>query len=435
MKNKNKNKNRVLKTCLTALAFSVAGLANATNGFVMSDDDMLTYSVISGGAVNIAAQPAHSTTPNVGGHLAGQAAVTIGAFTTVNDIYAGAAVTTGAWSKVEQIYAGAAAGVGANAFAQDVNAGAAVVVGAGGAVGVISAGAAITLGAGSTYYSTPIDAVVTEGAGSGQTNSQPDYVDGGGIVDAVKMQAAMDAINLKLNSNQVGNNPVETYTDLSDQYIGDGNDTTIYFSAINLQANTTLTIDGNVTVITSEAMTMGAGAEIVLLDDAQVTWILGGPLNLGAGSKFSGETYVNGAVSGATSDIECGNLYATGEVSVRSVEPVACLPPRTLDSNGIAVCRIWPDIAVWKEWNIAAHSMVLLPGPIRAPLTVGQRFDGRLTNDGHIQFRTFKFGGSLPVLVALLFTPQGGMVSNVLSYAPMFEVEACVADFNSLFGF
>jgi hypothetical protein len=204
-----------------------------------------------------------------------------------------------------------------------------VVVGAGGAVGVISAGAAITLGAGSTYYSTPIDAVVTEGAGSGPINSQPVYVDGGGIVDTVNMQAAMDAINLKLNSNQVGNNLVETYTDLSDQSIGDGGDTTIYFSAINLQANTELEIRGNVTVITSEAMTMGAGAEIKLEEGAQVTWILGGSLNLGAGSTFSGETYVKGAVNGATSDVECGNLYASGAVSIRTIgntceRPILC---------------------------------------------------------------------------------------------------------------
>jgi hypothetical protein len=50
-----------------------------------------------------------------------------------------------------------------------------------------------------------------------------------------------------------------------------------------------------------------------------VTWIFGGSLNLGAGSTFSGETYVNVSVYGATSDVQCGNLYATGAVSVRSI--------------------------------------------------------------------------------------------------------------------
>jgi hypothetical protein len=315
-------KNRVLKTCLTALALSVAGLATA------EPIDLLTYSVISGGAVNIAAQPDYVTAPNVGGHLAGQAAVTIGAFTTVNDIYAGAAVTTGASSRVKQIYAGAAAGVGANAYAQDVDAGAAVVVGAGGAVGDISAGAAITLGAGSTYYSTPIDAVVTEGAGSMVVSPENGgYTDDGVIVIAADLNAAMEAINAKFVDNPVDVNEVETYTDLSGLTIGvEGGETTVNYSTINLQANTTLSIVGNVTVITSGAMTIGAGANIELVGDATVTWILGGSLNLGAGSKFSGETYVNGAVSGATSDIACGNLYAIGAVSVATIGG-ACLNP------------------------------------------------------------------------------------------------------------
>jgi hypothetical protein len=283
--------------------------------------DLLTYSVISGGAVNIAAQPDYLTAPNVGGHLAGQAAVVIGAFTTVNDIYAGAAVTTGASSRVKQIHAGAAAGVGANAYAQDVDAGAAVVVGAGGAVGDIIAGAAITLGAGATYYSTPIDAVVTEGAGSMDVSPENGgYTDDGVIVIAADMNAAMEAINAKVVDNPVDVNEVETYTDLSGLTIGvEGGETTVYYSAITLQADSTLYVEGNVTVITSESMTVGAGANIELVNGATVTWILGGSLNLGAGSKFSGETYVNGAVNGATSDVACGNLYATGAVSIRTI--------------------------------------------------------------------------------------------------------------------
>jgi hypothetical protein len=328
-------KNRVLKTCLTALALSVAGLANA-QAADMTPDDMLTYSVISGGSVNIAAQPDYVTAPNVGGHLAGQAAVTIGAFTTVNDIYAGAAVTTGASSRVKQIHAGAAAGVGANAYAHDVDAGAAVVVGAGGAVGDIIAGAAITLGAGATYYSTPIDAVVTEGAGSMVTPANVGYTDDGVIVNATHMNAAMEAINAKFIDNPVDVNEVEQYTDLSGITLrGDVGDSTFHFSAINLQANTTLTIVGNVTVITSDAMTMGAGANIELVDDATVTWILGGSLNLGAGSSFSGETYVKGAVNGATSDVKCGNLYATGAVSVSTIGGT-CFNPVAL-----ATCPLW----------------------------------------------------------------------------------------------
>ncbi|MBA6302622.1 hypothetical protein [Colwellia sp. MB02u-14] len=342
-----KNKNIVLKTCLTALALSVAGLANG-QAAGMTPDEMLTYSVISGGAVNIAAQPDYVTAPNVGGHLAGQAAVVVGAYTTVNDIYAGAAVTTGAWSRVKDVDAGAAAGVGANAFALDVNAGAAVVVGANGQVGTITAGAAITLGAG-VGHKVPNDytGVVTRGAGSTVITDSTEYSDiyqewandaaetsTGIIKKADDMVVAMENIDTVLERTaNVNQEYVNINTDLSSSSIGTvGTETTVRYSAINLQVDSKLYIDGDVTVITSEAMTIGAGAEIVLGDGATVTWILGGSLNLGAGSTFSGETYVNGAVNGATSDVACGNLYATGPVSVSTIGdacliPVAEVPP------------------------------------------------------------------------------------------------------------
>ncbi|WP_232787569.1 hypothetical protein [Paraglaciecola sp. MB-3u-78] len=80
-------KNIVLKTCLTALVLSVSGLANADPIAITNTDAQLrSYSAISGAAVNIAAHPELSTAPNVGGHLAAQAAVVIGANTTVNDV-------------------------------------------------------------------------------------------------------------------------------------------------------------------------------------------------------------------------------------------------------------------------------------------------------------------------------------------------------------
>ncbi|MFT6967542.1 MAG: hypothetical protein ACJA1S_000253 [Cellvibrionaceae bacterium] len=43
---------------------------------------------------------------------------------------------------------------------------------------------------------------------------------------------------------------------------------TYYGSVINLQSDITLTIHGDVTIITSEAMTLGAGAKIKLEDGA-----------------------------------------------------------------------------------------------------------------------------------------------------------------------
>jgi hypothetical protein len=299
------------------------GLANAAT---VVDPPLLTYSVISGAAVNIAAQPQLTENPNVGGHLAAQAAVTIGANTTVNDIYAGAAVTTGDGSKVKQIHAGAAASVGANAFAQDVNAGAAVTIGANGAVGDIKAGAAITLGAGATYSSLD-SSTITHGAGSRPNTTNDNYIDDGYINSPQDMAETLDYIDLKLKDQTYQYNPMiaELHTDLSGLGIGSyGGETTVHYSAINLQANTTLHIEGKLTVITSEAMTMGAGATIKLGDNATVTWILGGSLNLGADSDFNGVAYVRGSVNGATSDVgagadSCANIYALGAVSIRSI--------------------------------------------------------------------------------------------------------------------
>ncbi|WP_198134741.1 hypothetical protein [Psychromonas ingrahamii] len=319
-----------------------------------------------------------STAPNVGGHLAAQAAVVIGANTTVNDIYAGAAVTTGAGSKVNQIKAGAAAGIGANATAGDVNAGAAVVVGAVANVGDIIAGAAITLGANATAYSTN-DTVVTYGAGSTDNATGNDYIDQGFIKGPAEMTAAMMAITNKFHANPVDVNKVETYTGLSGLTIGvEGGETTEYYSAINLQANTTLTIEGNVTVITSGAITLGAGAEILLGNGANVTWILGGALNLGAGSKFRGETYVNGAVNGATSDVVCGNLYATGAISIGSIG-TPCVSP--IDEPS---CPIWTasELQAMKGKHIRLEDLYGSEnGDTRKGLITGEKLRNRDDDD------------------------------------------------------
>jgi len=319
------------------VALFAAGLVNADFGTLVSvgspgnaGDSLLEYSIVSGAAINIAAQPHVTDSPNVGGHLAAKAAVVVGANTTVNDIYAGAAVTTGDGSHVKQIYAGAAAGVGANALAQDVTAGAAVVVGANGAVGNINAGAAITLGAGATYYPNPAGLTITHGAGSAVSEITQDYTDAGFVDSAEDMSEALSIIKKKITDNPVEPLLVTPFKDLSGHLIGQTPLRTEYYSAINIQANTTLTIQGeHLTIITSEAVTLGAGAEIVLLDGATVTWILGGSLNLGAGSTWRGETYVKGAVNGATSDVECGTLYATGPVSIVTMGHTRCRLPTT----------------------------------------------------------------------------------------------------------
>jgi hypothetical protein len=69
-------------------------------------------------------------------------------------------------------------------------------------------------------------------------------------------------------------------------------------------------------------MTVGAGSEFEIInpgDNNAVIWNIGGALTLGAGSTFLGTAFVEGAVSGATASVSCGNLYATGAISIGSI--------------------------------------------------------------------------------------------------------------------
>jgi hypothetical protein len=201
-----------------------------------------------------------------------------------------------------------------------------------------------------------------------ESETTTQYKDLGVIVNAEDMLEALSIIKKKITDNPVKPLLVAQFKDLSGQTIGQKGPKE-YYSAINIQANTTLSIvGGHLTIITSEAVTLGAGAEIVLLDGATVTWILGGSLNLGAGSKFKGETYVKGAVNGATSDV-CGKLFATGFVSVRSIEAGACPKPtedtaaeedeETAEEDEDAVataCPLWEGSVGWDGWVSSTYS-------------------------------------------------------------------------------
>ena len=305
-------KNKVLQICIAGAVLSASSLAfgigynnennsnnnnnnnndnndNNSNNEGITDAQMLTYSIISGAAVSIAGQPAlhDHETKNVGGQIAAQAAVTIGANANVNDIYAGAAVTTGAGSHVGRI-----------------NAGAAVTIGASGAYSDVDAGAAITYGAAS-YVDSSTEAPLpgkSRGESAGITN--------------FAIKKISDKFEGQFDSNAVA-------ADISGMWGSDNDPVIAKFSAINTPAGTTVTITGDVTFVSTGAVTLGAGTRIALEPGASVKWIIGGALNLGAGTKFVGEAYVQGAVNGATSEV-CGNLYALGAVSVASAGGSAC---------------------------------------------------------------------------------------------------------------
>jgi hypothetical protein len=345
-------KNIVLKTCLTALALSVAGLAYAGGPVTIFTPQLMSHAVISGGALNIAADSV------VDSNLAAQAAVTIGAGlkTQTQHIYAGAAVTTGALSTVKNIFSGAAAGIGASAHAQNVHAGAAITIGAGGEVHNVHAGAAITLGAGASTY----PGVLAANANDSKTPED--------IHNAISMAEAIAQIVIAQDALTTLND-----TNVHDTYFLN---TTMggvvslepgihQGSALSIAANSTVEFNADNTtgvamdhvwvINLTEALTVGAGTvfETDVPDDdtATIIWNVGAAVTLGAGTEFIGTAFVGGAFGAATSNVSCGNVYATGAVSVGSIgaledgtsDPVACdtnakgLTAFTVDANRIVV--------------------------------------------------------------------------------------------------
>jgi hypothetical protein len=350
-------KNIVLKTCLTALALSVACSANAQSApeepVKIFTPQLISHAAISGAAISIAADSV------IDGNLAAQAAVTIGAGlkSQTQHIYAGAAVTTGALSTVKNIFSGAATGIGASAHAQNVHAGAAITVGAGGDVYEVYAGAAITLGAGAYAYPGAL------GANANTDSTAPEDIHNAtSMAEAIaQMGLAQDALSTLNNSTT--NPPESLYTTMGgfvslEPGVHQG-------SAVSIAANSIVEFSADnfsddpmdhVWVINlSEALTVGAGTVFVTDvpedDTATIIWNVGAAVTLGAGTEFIGTAFVGGAFGAATSNVSCGNIYATGAVSVGSIgalldgtsDPVACdtnaqgLTAFTVDANEIVV--------------------------------------------------------------------------------------------------
>jgi hypothetical protein len=325
-------KNKLFKTCFTGLALSVAGLAHAqttVEPVTIFTEALMSHAVISGGALNIAADSV------VDSNLAAQAAVTIGAGlnTQTQNIYAGAAVTTGALSTVKNIFSGAAAGIGASANALNVHAGAAITVGAGGNVQAVYAGAAITLGAGASSNGLAL-------APTAHTDSEADE----DIHNAISMAAAIAQIGVaQVALTSLNATTAPLYTTMGgfvslEPGIHQG-------SALSIAANSVVEFtapsdspdNNHVWVINlTEALTVGAGTvfetNVPEGDTATIIWNVGAAVTLGAGTEFLGTAFVGGAFGAATSNVSCGNIYATGAVSVGSIG--------ALDSNGgIVLCN------------------------------------------------------------------------------------------------
>jgi hypothetical protein len=317
-------KNKLFKTCFTGLALSVAGLAHAQTAVgpvTIFTEALMSHAVISGGALNIAADSV------VDSNLAAQAAVTIGAGlnTQTQNIYSGAAVTTGALSTVKNIFSGAATGIGASAHAQNVHAGAAITVGAGGDVQAVYHGAAITLGAGASSKGPTL-------APTAHTVSTAEE----DIHNAISMAAAIAQIGVaQVALTSLNATTAPLYTTMGGFVplkpgIHQGSALSIAAnSVVEFVANNTsgVAMDHVWVINLTEALTVGAGTVFETVvpegDTATIIWNVGAAVTLGAGTEFLGTAFVGGAFGAATSNVSCGNIYATGAVSVGSVGSLA----------------------------------------------------------------------------------------------------------------
>jgi hypothetical protein len=306
-------KNKWFKTCFTGLALSVAGLAHADQVKIFTPQ-LMSHAAISGAAVSIAADSV------VTGNLAAQAAVSIGAglVSKTENIYAGAAVNTGALSTVKDIFSGAATGIGASAHAENIHAGAAIAIGAGAEVQQLYAGGAITARAVPNPGS--LDEKADASVDDGRIRNSVDMASA--ISQIGKAQAALASLDttpgLQLYLGNIDNEMVPGI------YSG---------AALTIAAGSHVTFRGgndtnepvnHVWVINlSGALTVGAGSKFVISieegDTATIIWNVGAAVTLGAGTKFVGTVFAKGAFSAATSDVICGNIYATAAVSVGGI--------------------------------------------------------------------------------------------------------------------
>jgi hypothetical protein len=314
-------KNRLFKTCLTGLALSLTSLAHADN-YQILDDQISNHAAISGAALTITAGS------TIEGDLAAAAAVGIGANSGSTD------------DDGPNIHAGAAAVIGINSFVHN-----------------ISTGAALTLGA----HARATSALVNYGSelptlGVNATAPPPPPRNG----DVPTIDSSFEDWSLLVQQRLV-----EVKQELYALTPGDpGNSreqsfelpTTMGIQAFNpgVYRGTALTIAAYSTIRftnpdnvphpvwifnLSGAMTTGAGTifDAPSTGPANVIWNIGGALNLGAKTKFSGIALVAAAVSGGTSSVTCGNLYAKAAISIGSINEGGECPLMTSKAIGLSV--------------------------------------------------------------------------------------------------
>jgi hypothetical protein len=302
--------------------------------------DLVGYSAVAGAALSVAADSV------VTDDLGAKAAVGIGASTQTKNIYSGAAVAAGAFSNSENIFAIAAAGIAANASAKNIYAGAAAVLGASASAKNIYSGAAVSLGASSSSHDVYAVGAIT---GTGTNSSS---VGAGAIttpaINAHKETFDIEQALIQIDIAQKSLSSLEHDFELG---VGLGSNTFVpgiyKGNALTIAANSIIQFDGNdeeapLWVFNlGAALVVGAGNRFEIINagpGASVIWNLGGALDLGAGTSFVGTAFVTGAVTAATSNVSCGNLFATAAIGVGSIISTNCAKSDTWTGsvNGLA---------------------------------------------------------------------------------------------------
>ena len=347
---------------LGSILFSISAGSTAS---LLLGPDLVGYSAVAGAALDISADSI------VTGDLGALAAIGIGARTDTANIYsATGAVGTGDGGNAENIYSGAAVSIAANANVKNIYALAAVTLGASGSAENIYAGAAITLGA----LSTSLDAYAAAAISGGGATSQAANTNTASVINLYKDTLDVDAALEQIVSAQEALNSLDFDFELDVGYASAIFEAGVWQgSAVTVAANSIIQFDGMgeenpIWVFNLDAaLVLGAATKFEIVNagsGASVIWNIGGALSLGAGTSFVGAAFVTGAVTGATSDVTCGNLFTntTAAIGIGTMISTHCLATDTWTGsrNGLAAgIDITDGIISNKSLAVAAEPVLV----------------------------------------------------------------------------
>jgi hypothetical protein len=303
--------------------------------------DLIGYSAVSGAALNVSADAL------VTNDVAAFAAIGTGAGSNTANLYSSnGAVSTGALGSAGNIYAGAAAGVGAGASSGNIYSDVAVTLAASGFAGNIYSGAAVTLGALSISQDVYAAAAITGDGANIKTAFTSTAYNISLYKDTFDIDAALDQIV----SAQEALSSLDSDFELDVGYGSAIFDAGVWEgTSVTVAANAIIQFDGKgeenpIWVFNLDAaLVLGAGTKFEIVNagaGASVIWNLGGALSLGEGTSFVGAAFATGAVTGATSDVSCGNLFTntTAAIGIGTMISTNCLGTDTWTGsvNGLA---------------------------------------------------------------------------------------------------